>query len=164
VSDTRLRRLADVLVGYSTQVRQGDLVLIEAPALAAPLVREVQSAVLHAGGHPLTRIAIDGLAENLLVNGSDEQLEFVNPVRIDEIETGDVRIVLEGYWNTKALTGVDPARQARFSRAREQLRNRYLERAADRAYLAMHAPLAPLLAVLVLLIAYGFLRFLAHTV
>jgi len=65
VSDTRLRRLADVLVGYSTQVRQGDLVLIEAPALAAPLVREVHSAVLHAGGHPLTRIAIDGLAENL---------------------------------------------------------------------------------------------------
>lgn len=42
--------------------------------------------------------------------------------------------------------------------------NRYLERAADRAYLAMHAPIAPLLAVLVLLIAYGFLRFLAQTV
>jgi len=41
---------------------------------------------------------------------------------------------------------------------------RYLERAADRAYLAMHAPLAPLLAVLVLMLAYGFLRFLSHTV
>jgi tight adherence protein C len=41
---------------------------------------------------------------------------------------------------------------------------RHLERAADRAYLAMHAPLAPLLAVLVLLLAYGFLRFLAQTV
>jgi hypothetical protein len=27
----------------------------------------------------------------------------------------------------------------------------------------MHAPVAPLLAVLVLLLAYGFLRFLAHT-
>jgi tight adherence protein C len=42
--------------------------------------------------------------------------------------------------------------------------NRYLARAADRAYLSMHAPLAPLLAVLVLLLAYGFLRFLADTV
>lgn len=42
--------------------------------------------------------------------------------------------------------------------------SRYLERAADRAYLSMHAPLAPLLAVLVLLLAYGFLRFLSHTV
>jgi Flp pilus assembly protein TadB len=51
--------------------------------------------------------------------------------------------------------------QAREARAEQ---TRYLERAADRAYLAMHAPLAPLLAVLVLLLAYGFLRFLAHTV
>src|SRR4029450_4728234 len=42
--------------------------------------------------------------------------------------------------------------------------NRYLERAADRAYLAMHAPVAPMLAVLVLLLAYGFLRFLAQPV
>jgi tight adherence protein C len=50
------------------------------------------------------------------------------------------------------------AREARADQAR------YLERAADRAYLAMHAPLAPLLAVLVLVLAYGFLRFLAHTV
>ena len=51
--------------------------------------------------------------------------------------------------------------QAREARAEQ---NRYLERAADRAYLAMHAPIAPLLAVLVLLLAYGFLRFLAQTV
>jgi tight adherence protein C len=51
--------------------------------------------------------------------------------------------------------------QAAQSRAEQ---NRYLERAADRAYLAMHAPVAPLLAVLVLLLAYGFLRFLAQTV
>ncbi len=51
--------------------------------------------------------------------------------------------------------------QAHEARAEQ---SRYLERAADRAYLSMHAPLAPLLAVLVLLLAYGFLRFLAHTV
>ncbi len=51
--------------------------------------------------------------------------------------------------------------QSREARAEQA---RYVERAADRAYLAMHAPLAPLLAVLVLVLAYGFLRFLAHTV
>jgi hypothetical protein len=51
--------------------------------------------------------------------------------------------------------------QASLSRAEQ---NRYLERAADRAYLSMHAPIAPLLAVLVLLFAYGFLHFLAHTI
>jgi tight adherence protein C len=41
---------------------------------------------------------------------------------------------------------------------------RHLERAHDRAYLAMHAPLVPLLTVLVLLVAYGFLHFLNQTI
>lgn len=53
--------------------------------------------------------------------------------------------------------------RAQAAQARAE-QNRHLERAADRAYLAMHAPLAPLLAVLVLLLAYGFLRFLVQTV
>jgi tight adherence protein C len=51
--------------------------------------------------------------------------------------------------------------QAREMRAEQ---NRYLERAADRAYLAMHAPLVPLLAVLVLLVSYGFIHFLSQTI
>lgn len=51
--------------------------------------------------------------------------------------------------------------QARTMRADQ---NRYLQRAADRAYLAMHAPLVPLLAVIVLLVAYGFLHVLAQTI
>jgi tight adherence protein C len=42
--------------------------------------------------------------------------------------------------------------------------SRYLDRAADRSYLAMHAPIAPLLMVMVLLFAYGFLHFLATTI
>jgi tight adherence protein C len=42
--------------------------------------------------------------------------------------------------------------------------NRLLEQAADRAYLAMQAPLAPLLATLVLVVAYGFLHLLNQTV
>jgi tight adherence protein C len=50
--------------------------------------------------------------------------------------------------------------QARETRAEQ---GRYLERAAERAYLSMHAPVAPLLAILVLLLAYGFLHFLAQT-
>ena len=37
---------------------------------------------------------------------------------------------------------------------------RLLEQAADRAYLAMHGPLVPLLTTIVLLVAYGFMHFL----
>ncbi len=51
--------------------------------------------------------------------------------------------------------------QAREMRAEQ---NRYLERAADRAHLAMHLPLAPLIAVVVLWVSYGFLHLLAQTI
>jgi aminopeptidase len=130
VSDSRHRRLAEVLVGYSTRVQPGDLVLVDAGAPAAPLLLEVYRSILRAGGHPLVRLTLDDVTEDLLRDGSDEQLDWVNPARLDDIETADVRIVLEAERNTKSLSGIEPARQARFARAREGLRHRYLERAA----------------------------------
>jgi tight adherence protein C len=53
--------------------------------------------------------------------------------------------------------------RAHAAQARSE-QGRLLEQAADRAYLAMHAPLAPLLTALVLLVSYGFLQFLAQTI
>jgi aminopeptidase len=130
MSDSRHERLADVLVGYSAGVRPGDLVTLEATTLAAPMVRELYRSVLGAGGQPLPRIALEGLTENLLKLGNDEQLAWVNPARADDIETVDVRIVLEAPANTKRFSNIEPERHARHERASEALRNRYLERAA----------------------------------
>jgi aminopeptidase len=130
VATTREKRLADVLVGYSVDVREGDLVLIETSPLGEPLAKEVYRAVLRAGGHPETRIEIPGIEEELMLDGSNEQLAWVTPARADDIERSDVRIVIEADWNTRRLTGVDPERQGRHERANEPLRNRYLERAA----------------------------------
>jgi aminopeptidase len=128
LADPRVERLADVLVNYSTSVEPGQLVLLETTPLAAPLLRELYRRVVDAGGHPQTRLGFDGAAEALLTEGSDEQIEWVNPMRVEDFERTDVRISVEASWNTRELTGVDPARQARFSRARETLRERYLER------------------------------------
>ena len=129
--DSRHRRFADVLVDYSTSVQPGDLVTLETTTLAAPVVRELYRAVLRAGAQPLPRIAVEGMSENLLKYGNDEQLGWINPARADDIETVDVRIVVEAFANTKRLMGVDPVRLARWERASEQLRNRYLQRAAN---------------------------------
>ena len=129
--DSRVDRLAEVLVSYSTRVGRGDVVLIESSALAAPLVRAVYRRVLEAGGHPHTRISIEGVAEHLLKNGSDEQLAWLNPTRLEEFERVDVRMVFDSEVNTRSLTGVDPTRQAIAARARERLRDVQLERAAN---------------------------------
>jgi aminopeptidase len=75
----------------------------------------------------VTRIGLD-LAEVLLTEGSDDQIAWVNPARREDIERADVRIVIEATTNTKALTSIDPARQALVERSRSELRDRYLER------------------------------------
>src|ERR687886_1597440 len=131
MADSRHERFADVIVGYSAGVEPGDLVTLETSTLATPLALELYRAVLRAGGHPLPRISIEGMTETLLKHGSDDQLDWVNPSRADDIETVDVRIVVEAFANTKRLSNIDPTRLARWERATEGLRNRYLERAAS---------------------------------
>jgi aminopeptidase len=128
VADPRVERLADVLVDYSTSVRPGDLVLLETGPLATPLLRELFRRVVSAGANPQLRVALEGAAEALLSSASDDQIEWVNPARREDFERADVRIAVEGDANSRALSGIDPARQARYSRARESLRERYLER------------------------------------
>jgi aminopeptidase len=84
--------------------------------------------VLQAGGHPTVRCAPE-LEDLLFAEGSDAQIEWQTPAEQQDIEQTDVWIVIDAPSNTKALTSVDPEREARVQRARLPLRERYLERA-----------------------------------
>jgi len=131
VPDPRLERLADVVVDYSAAVKAGDLVVLEATPLAAPLVRETYRRILAAGGHPEVRMAVDGVAEALLDEGNEAQLGWVSPARVEQIERADVRIVFESEYNTRSLSDADPAKQAIVQRARKRLGDRLFERYAS---------------------------------
>jgi aminopeptidase len=132
VADPRVERLAGVLVDYSARVERGDFVIIDADLPAAPLVGPLYRRVLEAGGHPHIRTEpIDGEMEALLRRGSDAQLDWLNPARLADIERANVRVAIEALPNTRALSSVDPSRQARRARAREPLLNRFFERAAS---------------------------------
>jgi aminopeptidase len=130
VPDEYQIKLANVLVDHCVRVRDGDVVLVEAPVVAAPLVHELYRRVVQRGGHPLQRLSLDGTLETLLRYGSDAQLEWVSPVREAELEHADVRIVLGAPTNTRSMTTLDASRPALYGRAHEHLGNRSLERAA----------------------------------
>ena len=115
-------------MNYSVGVKRGQLVRIIAPSVAEALLVEIYREVVKAGGHPMVRMTADELSEILFKGGSDEQLDYLNPITKYEIETIDCSIGVWAEANTKALTNCDPKRIARNSAARE----------ADRGYL--HAP------------------------
>lgn len=128
--DPRLTSLARVLIHYSLQIRPGQLVRIHGPALAAPLITEAYREALAAGAHVTTRVGIDGLEEHFYKHATDEQLRFVSPFTVHEVETLDADLGIWGHDNTRALTGTDPRRQAARREATREVNRRYLERAA----------------------------------
>lgn len=130
MQDSRIEKLADVLVNYSTAVQKDDLVLIGGATVGAPLVTALYQAVLRAGGHPIVSLRPDECAEIHLREGSDEQLLFADPVAQYAIENIDVRIAYWGSENTKALSKYDPAKQSQVSQARKQFMDAFLGRAA----------------------------------
>jgi aminopeptidase len=128
--DQRLASLARLVTEYSLQIKKGDQVAIFANSVAEPLVVELYRQVIRRGGHPLPLLIVPGVDEIMLKEGADAQLQHVSPVLRQIFEHFDVRISIEAESNTRALSGVDPARQALRSQARRPLIKTMLERSA----------------------------------
>ncbi|MBS3762114.1 MAG: aminopeptidase [Planctomycetes bacterium] len=131
VWNANLRKLAKVLVQYSTKVETGDDVAIMGSDLAAPLVREVYREVLIAGGHPSALCKPADLDYIFYQNASEEQLDHKPPVFKHIAENFDAVIRLAGEPNTKALSGVDSQKIAYRQHATEEVMATFMERAAE---------------------------------
>jgi aminopeptidase len=130
MTDQRIEKLADLLVNYSVAVKPGDRVLIDGDSNAGALVREVYGRVLQAGGHPFLIPRLTGIDELFFRYASDEQLQHVpEPLKLI-METYDVRIAIAAEENTKALSGVDPAKMVLRSQARTELMQTFMRRSA----------------------------------
>jgi aminopeptidase len=128
--DLRLERLADVLVNYSVAIRKGDAVSIHGNTAADPLVLCIYRAVLKAGGHPWVRLAPEDCEELFLKHASDAQLNHVSDFDKYVMTKVNARIGLWADVNTRALTNVNPARQAAQSKARKPIMDVFFKRAA----------------------------------
>ena len=131
VRDPRLNKLADVIVGYSTRVQRGDLARLSGEPIAAPLMEAMYERMIRAGANVIVRMVPDSFEEIFYKNASDEQLSFVPPLLMQEVESIDVSIGLWCETNPKALTNVDPSRQARESAARKPVFKRFMQRFAE---------------------------------
>ena len=128
--DPRVERLATVLVHYSTHIEPGDLVVIQGMPPAEPLLLAVYEEVLKAGGHPHLLVTLPGVEEAFFRLASDEQLEFISPVRKMIIEEFDALISVRSHINTRELSGIDPTRQRRHNKAMAPLMKTYMQRGA----------------------------------
>ena len=131
MADPRLHKLAEILVHYSAAVQPGDWVRILGDVAALPLVTEVARLVTRAGGNPTVQLTAEDLDEAFLSEASPAQLEWIAPTDPIVNDQMDVSIRIAAATNTRALTGIDPAKQRAQQNARRAMRLRYMQRAAE---------------------------------
>jgi aminopeptidase len=109
MEDLRLKALADILVGYSLEVKKGEYILIRADEPEAlPLMEELYRKVLEKGGYPLIRIKPEIFDYLLVKNASKEQIENFLDTEIYELKRVQGRIKICAPKNPKMMANVAP--------------------------------------------------------
>jgi aminopeptidase len=130
MSDPRIERLARVATNYSLEVAEGELVAIQGPALAEPLLVELTRAVLNAGAHPRLRVTVPGVEHAFLSEAAEEQLGYLPPFALEELDAIDCRIAVSASANTREMSAIDPAKLRIRSEASKPVMERFMERSA----------------------------------
>jgi len=131
VKDSRVEALAQILVRYSTKVQKGDVCVIQGTTTGEPLIQAVYEEILRAGGLPVMQLTTEQSQAAFFELATDDQLDWVAPPAEWTAEQSDVRIVVMADANPRALSGADPAKQARAQRARRKLMETSMQRSAD---------------------------------
>jgi aminopeptidase len=118
-----------VLVEYCLNIQAGELLLIRAETVAEPLVREVLRLAARRGAHPHLTLSIPEQGALLLKEMPDSELDYVSPLRAQEVEHADAELTIMSSANSQDLSGIDPARVARRQLAYKPIRERWMARA-----------------------------------
>ncbi|HUZ83185.1 MAG TPA: aminopeptidase [Gaiellales bacterium] len=130
MSDPRLRALAELVTGYSVDVGEGDLVLIQGSVLTEPLMVELVRSVLERGGVPRVRGVLDGVDRAYLMEAGEQQLSHLPAHVLEEMDAIDVRLSIHAAWNTRELSTVDPVKIAKRQAAAAPAMARFMQRSA----------------------------------
>ncbi len=105
--DPRIKKLADLLVGYSCNVQKGEKVLISYEGeCCKPLVRQLIKNVYAKGGLPYTEIKDTQITREILLGCSENQIEFMNEYQMAQMKGMQAYIAVRAGDNTSELSDV----------------------------------------------------------
>ena len=119
---------AALLCDYCLRPEPDEQVVVRSTTLAAPLLLELQRALLEREAWPLLRVSLPGQERGFWDAARDRHLDGFPAVELAEAEGTAASLAIHAPENTRALAGVDPARTARAARAREPVREAALRR------------------------------------
>jgi aminopeptidase len=134
MADTRVDKLAQILVDHSAEIKPGDRVAIEATTAAEPLVRALFATILDRGGYPHLLLELPDQNELLFAHAKNEQLDAVPTFRKLAYDQFESRIRIHSDTNPRALSNVDPAKLRRYQKASSSILETQMRRGATRSF------------------------------
>jgi aminopeptidase len=119
---------ADLLAGYCLDVRPRQEVLVRSGVAAEPLLVELQRAILQREAWPVFRLELPGQTAGFYEHAQDLHLDEVPNTAYDEAKRASAVLGIQAPSGPAELAGVDPARIARFARARRELREQAMKK------------------------------------
>ncbi|MFA5827969.1 MAG: aminopeptidase [Candidatus Shapirobacteria bacterium] len=108
-----LDRYADVLVNFALNhgkgMKKGEVVFLQVPESAKPLLVSLQKIVLRSGGHAIIQYLPDEIQKDFFALASDEQINFF-PAKFlkGKIDQADHFLTILAETNLHELEGIDP--------------------------------------------------------
>ncbi len=134
LKDSRIERLADVLVDHSVAVKEGDLIAIRGAYVAEPLMLALYRRCLERGAQPMIRASLPAAEPIFYRFAKDKQLEYLWETDKWMMENLDGSFAIISDTNTRQLSRVDPVRQSKHSLARKPLMDTFMKRSAAGEY------------------------------
>lgn len=110
MDDPRYKQLAEQLVGYSTKIRPGDHVLVDAFDVPAQMTVALVRAIRRAKGIPFVQIHEARVSRELAMAASDSQYDLIARHELARMEKMDAYIALRGSDNVAEMSDVPPER------------------------------------------------------
>ncbi|MDE0838387.1 MAG: aminopeptidase [Kiritimatiellae bacterium] len=126
--DPRVKNLARTLVKYSLDVKPGMSVSVGGTAAAEPLFVALYEELINAGAYPTMQMMPTGCHDYLMKNGKPHHFNKVSPAQRAMIKNVDASIRIISESNTRALSSVNPARQATLAKTSRALSNIMLKK------------------------------------
>ena len=126
--DPRIEEHAKILVGWSTNVQQGDMVIIRTDPDGLNLATAVAKEVGKAGGVPATLLMSEDIDRAFYTDATDSTLSVFPKHLMGLLENSDVMIVIRSPLNTRAMSGVPPEKTMIRAKATEKIMEEYLSK------------------------------------
>jgi aminopeptidase len=114
------KKLANIVVEYSLEVKKGNYVVVIGPTLAKELFHAIELEVLKADAHIDILPQLEGIQELFFQNASDEQLSKVKGIEKILSKECDRLVEIRADYNTLKLSNVDPQKLSKYSSSPER--------------------------------------------